>query len=757
MMIPKRKLSLTASLALLVALSITIIFPLATHVATSASNPGTVGADPSGPQSGQVNVTQIISPGYSLFDVYVPETIDASLTFNSLNLRSSLDLQIASSFSAQNIIVIDKLTNDTSLSLTTTANSVKTGGLYEYHVVLPTSTEDVSITFQGSHTGESFLWRYITNIPVLIVSGLDVPISHTTFTDIPVGSIIWEAYGISTASRAGGQLPIPPQASQSTLPGYVTYQIPSKMGSLLVQSKFYQSISLIIIFWAGFTIILAGLDLLPGGKRVLSPFYKRISSILKSLTRKLGGLGSIGGRSNTSLRRRIFSRKRTTANDLLILFIACGILMVGIAVMAGPNPNVEAYVISNPTETHAIHQNLDAALGGNVIIVTPNQDYTDFGVMSSVGQFNVVVISSYPSVALPEVKPFIISNLANVPVIVIDNSTDPTFAAEIKDLYPSQVLVVGSAANLRPNESNALLSLVSASKPANPLGFTLSGRDFDYVNAVDGGLSFILILFGWAYLGAKAVESDSELSLTRIAFIIATGVFVFYFSEVVYVVTSTALEFPLSLHAVISGASDITSTGIFGHALHIPLGGGSTPRLLAGVVGMLFGSLWFSRGALFSKRSIALVLGAVVLVLANPLSLGTVVFQGILLFVGNIPLGAAYATALTFKGLLYGFGSAVGGSVTPVFLLSAGKIAFFAGIVPLAFLKKMGKTSATLTLLLSALLLGDGGVRVGEMTPSKTEITVIPGIMFGFAIALILLLIALFERYLTTNYGKTRR
>src|SRR5579872_7502138 len=109
-------------------------------------------------------------------------------------------------------------------------------------------------------------------------------------------------------------------------------------------------------------------------------------------------------------------------------------------------------------------------------------------------------------------------------------------------------------------------------------------------------------------------------------------------------------------------------------------------------------------------------------------------FQGLLLFIGNTPLGTAYSSALSLKGFFYGIGSALGGSSTPVYLMSAGKMVYFAGLVPLAFIRRMGKNTATLTLLIAAVLVGDGGVRVGEMTPDKTVIAILPGLVGGMVI-----------------------
>jgi hypothetical protein len=79
--------------------------------------------------------------------------------------------------------------------------------------------------------------------------------------------------------------------------------------------------------------------------------------------------------------------------------------------------------------------------------------------------------------------------------------------------------------------------------------------------------------------------------------------------------------------------------------------------------------------------------------------------------------------------------------------MSAGKMLFFAGLVPLAYLRKMGRTTMIIALLLVALFVGDGGVRIGEMTPDKTIIAILPGLVIGFAFAFVILGLASVEKY----------
>ena len=86
----------------------------------------------------------------------------------------------------------------------------------------------------------------------------------------------------------------------------------------------------------------------------------------------------------------------------------------------------------------------------------------------------------------------------------------------------------------------------------NILGLDVSSRGFKEILAAEGGLSFLLFFLGALFLGTKIAEPDEDKTLFRLGEVAMYGIFVFYFTEAVYVVTGSTLAFPLSLHAVVS-------------------------------------------------------------------------------------------------------------------------------------------------------------------------------------------------------------
>jgi len=184
----------------------------------------------------------------------------------------------------------------------------------------------------------------------------------------------------------------------------------------------------------------------------------------------------------------------------------------------------------------------------------------------------------------------------------------------------------------------------------------------------------------------------------------------------------------------------VTAVGLIG------FGGGSTPRLLSGLFGVVCGVLIPSTGLRFRKEEFVVLVCFPAILLLNPTTLGSFFYQSALLFLSNYTVGSAYAFSLSFKGFLYGIGSFLGSGVTETYLMSAGKILYFAGLAPLAFVKKMSRTTASFAFLVSSILLGDGGIRVGEMTPDKTFIAVLPGIVAGMSILILFLIFSYLEK-----------
>jgi len=613
----------------------------------------------------------------------------------------------------------------------------KVSGIYGYDITVPANATGFLITAQGFEGGDGFLWRYVVGAPYVSVTSPSPLITFSnagTTMSVPEDTVLSQLY-----NPIGESLPSDYATLSSTGTGQATYALSYDVGIVVMQSTLFLPGSIAITISALVVLVLVALNFLPSGRRLFAGIKGRIGRL------RPGN----GGMRISTIRLRAILRPRT----LLVLFILCSLVMVAGAAMGGPAPRDTAYVMAAPASVSLIQQSLQRVAPG-IQIVTPSQDFTDFAVMSSVGQFNIVVISNLPTPDVAEDGPFILTGLSNVPVIILDSQAVPSFANQVTSLYndTGSLVIVHNASNLTVSETREISFLLSQSQRSNILGLSISPGEFKYLSAGEAVLSMLLVFVGWTYLGSLAAKPESWRDFEHIVTVIGAGVFVFVYSEVVYVATSSLLAFPVSLHAVNSGAQ-ITAISLLG------FGGGSTPRLAVGFLGVIVGLVGTEGGVSIRKTEFALVAAVALILVASPFSIGQFVFQALLLFfpLSNVgpytnQLGAAYASSISLKGFIYGVGSALGGGVTPQYLLSAGKVLFFGGLVPLAYLKKLGRFTTVIGVLAVALLVGDGGVRVGEMTPDKTFAAILPGLILGFAFAAVILGLAVFEKYVRGHW-----
>lgn len=664
-------------------------------------------------------VTEQIQPVYDVYGSTV-NPVTVNITAGSSNLSSG-NFTVTTYFPATVVSYV---------GVTPSSGSFNgSNGVYTDTFALVAGAASFSLSLGGNLQGATFLYRYIGGIPYVSIPNLDIAPQY--LVNVPSGSILSQVY-----TDGGGSLPLSYALQVSSGAAGTTYLISSPV-LLIFQPTTFLPASIAITVASLALLGLVALDFFPTGKR----FYDDISTRLKSGLRGIyGALPFLGRRKEFKFRNLFETRK------LLALFILCALLMVALGAVGGPDPKTKAYVIASQQGTTQVKDQL-SKVAPNLLVLTPTQDFADFNVMSSVGQFNVVVISG-TATDIPEVSGFVFPYLGNVPVIVIDDGVNSTVTTELESLYPNQILRVQNAGNLTSQEMTSLGFALSSNQRSNILGIHLGDTEFEALLGLEGILSMVLVFFGWAYLGSLASDSKSRRDLSQLVLLIAAGVFIFFFSESIYIATSSTLAVPLSLHAVNSDAHDLTAIGLLG------FGGGSTPRLAAGFLGILVGAIGVEGGLRVSKRDFALIIGVAVFLAANPLYIGQYIYEGILLFfpLGSLVFGEAYANSLVVKGFIYGFGEALGGGVTPTYVLSAGNILFFAGLVPLAYLKRMSRTTTAFALVVVALMIGDGGVRVGQMTTEQTAIAIVPGLVAGFAFAVVLLAIDLVEKFVRGNW-----
>ncbi|MDA4132617.1 MAG: hypothetical protein OK454_05770, partial [Thaumarchaeota archaeon] len=347
----------------------------------STSFPGIQAASPAGLQpntQGVVNITTTLSPEYTVFNPSVSESVVANVSLPSLDItaNTSVSLSTAQGFNFHTITATAVLKNGTVVSLPVSLVKQTAGNTAT--VVLPNSTTSMSALVTGDDYGESFLGRFVVTVPFIQFSGAGVFPSYNEYLVVPSSSKITVAY-----DSLGNQVPL--QIVHSSKSGSeTTLQIPDSLGTLIVESKYFFPLSLALSVIGALVILLVALGLLkklPTGS-TLSRFPGL--GLLRRGRRAIGRVRATVSRVLSLLfavRTDPRSPMRTRRQSLLVVFVLLGVLMVSLGALAGPDPAIKAYVVASPAQTSLIQSQLQSMFG-NVQVVTPAQDYSDFNVMS---------------------------------------------------------------------------------------------------------------------------------------------------------------------------------------------------------------------------------------------------------------------------------------------------------------------------------------------------------------------------------------
>ena len=125
-----------------------------------------------------------------------------------------------------------------------------------YVFTLPPSSSNVTMKIDGTQGGEGFLYRQVTTVPILSVSGLtNISRTHSTFIAVPHHSQIEKAYTYGGPGGPGG-FPVSVQYTGLHGGGYDYYTVPSSANTHVVQSIFYFPVSVGVLIFATLAVIL---------------------------------------------------------------------------------------------------------------------------------------------------------------------------------------------------------------------------------------------------------------------------------------------------------------------------------------------------------------------------------------------------------------------------------------------------------------------------------------------------------------------
>ncbi len=440
------------------------------------------------------------------------------------------------------------------------------------------------------------------------------------------------------------------------------------------------------------------------------------------------------GRLMAPLKVIIGRLQRVTPKQLFALFVILALLTVSLSFVVGPDPRPKVYVIASANAAATVNKFI---LNSTAFVpVLPQDAEQNSATISSVGTFSAIVVAA-PKIDLG-ITPYATGDVAitlasNRHVIVVKSYSSQVFIDTAEQLYKGSLQVVNG-----PREMVSALNAIQIRQ--NPFGVTLSHQVFHGFEIVIALLSFVLVFFGMAFLSAQVAESGVDRSVVGFAQALAYAFFVFAFVQMVYIASSVFLATPLGLHA---GNPTITVAGTLGLA-----GGGSRPRALAGIAGFLVGALTRTRsGVKVDRLAIVIAIGLVTLLLLDPLTNGIIFHEFLLLFTFGQAQGQAALSTDFLGGFLFNIGDAFGNLASQWYFIQRGLILYFAGAVAFVLSPKLQKTTGTILLLFSAVVAGNGIVRVADMIPMKTMASTIPGFMTALLVVPMFIMLSSLERF----------
>lgn len=579
-------------------------------------------------------------------------------------------------------------------------------------VHIPANTSSISVEFKGHMSGQSVLWR---NAAHILYPRINVTLPYRRTDNFllvaPHDANVVRVQSLVYAEREYGAVAY--NIVESEKEKLILLSQPVPILPVVYEHVLWKPIATVLIFLA-----IAATLLVPYGPKYMEKLRVRTEfnqSIIRIIESSRGyALGLARG-----LQGRI---SKINSRSLLTAYVLCSLLMVSLGLAVGPEPRSKAYAIAMPDTVDEIEK----ATGMRIISILDTRD--EFETLVKVGTVQAAIVGDfYVTEHLGRTLYSVLDEIQSI-IIIESKVVSADFAREVFRRYPEKTAIF--------KDVNAFREAI----PVNPrlvptrqnqLRLTIDPSVFDGVVALVGILSFIQVFFGLAFLSSKLMEVGKKPGISAIPESILYACFYFFFTQLIYVVTSVLFAVPMGLHAVSSGSTRVTAVGALG------FGGGSRPRMLAGMLGILFGSVAaLGEGSKLSKAGLIAFFFALFSIIVDPLTGGLIFYEFILMFtVGGVELEAASTTTSYVKTFLANVGLAFGGWITPTYGISTGEIMFYMGAIPLCLFPKLQSATATLLLFFSAFSVGNGGIRVAEMTPWKTFASCIPGIATGLVIA----------------------
>ena len=195
------------------------------------------------------------------------------------------------------------------------------------------------LLFKEIRSGESILGRYATLLPsVTVHSPFFLVYSYNALA--PKGSIISQTYGGYSASEIEGatQEPNPPPTTVGAPPGEMLYVIPLYVSTLVFQPSWFEAASLVLIAFATILIALTAIGLFERGRAIRNNLFDRMTKLARMIWLPIARIFGVLSRAPGTRR----TGSILNSKNLLVLFLACGIIMITLAALSGPDTDVQS-------------------------------------------------------------------------------------------------------------------------------------------------------------------------------------------------------------------------------------------------------------------------------------------------------------------------------------------------------------------------------------------------------------------------------
>jgi hypothetical protein len=412
--------------------------------------------------------------------------------------------------------------------------------------------------------------------------------------------------------------------------------------------------------------------------------------------------------------------------------------MMGISTI-GPDPRIKVFVFAQGNSLQEIQDFISRSIPYEVIIYTPEDELNELSTLVKTRCVQAIIVADYP--LMNEVKMGLIHPALEETrfLVIIKGYEEQGLAKEIATKYANKTLYTKKMFLVDYDKDfQRIFSWLNLDR-RNIFGYKVGYTEYSYCVKMAAVLSFVLFFFGAASITSRIVEASLRSVQEGVIEAITQSVFLFIFTQIVFITCSSMLAMPLGLHY---SKADITAVSLLG-----PFKSGSTVRLAFTALGATLGSVNSMR-----KGKIAIKIGraTVILILFGIAYLGIGLFirsyapwRSYIVYYRNTPIIRVWDIGEFLWRLFSQMGGFLGKPYSPStpWMFSRGIAMHYIGLISIPILTKLKPDVRSVVLLVSILLFSWGFTRVTNMVVEQTVYSTLVGIVSSFFFIYVFLLI----------------